>query len=347
MVKLRGMKRYLASLTLTLCCLSGLTHASSAPHLDKSILNHYTTATITPPTPSTKGSLISTLNELYAKLNPHSKHSMLDRLAYFSAFFLEKPYVLFPLGEGHPSEYDEMPRARLDSFDCETYVDTVLALSFAKNPQAFEHCLDTIRYEKGAVSFTTRNHFTSLDWNQHNQENGYLEDITTRLLDRKHHPVAKYATTVINKKGWYEKLPLSFIRIPNLNFEERQKRLNKLHAEGKRFQAQKVKLAYIPLKTLLGKDGAFLQQQIPSGAIIEIVRPHWALQAIIGTDLDVSHLGFAFWKDHTLYFRQASSVAHQVIDTPLLEYLKALSKNPTIGGINIQIIKVKTPLNQC
>ena len=79
-------------------------------------------------------------------------------------------------------------------------------------------------------------------------------------------------------------------------------------------------------------------QQIPNAAIIEIVRPNWDLTKEIGTHLNVSHIGFAIWKNKTLYFRQASSIHHQVIDTPLTSYLyDALKNSETIKGINIQI----------
>lgn len=340
------MKRYLASLTLILYSLSGLAEHSSAVRLDQSILNRYQTKTSLSTTSEPPG-LSQEIKTLYQKLANRSDQSMLGRLTYFSEYFLGKPYVLFPLGEGYPSRYDEMPRVRLDAFDCETYVDTVLALSLAKQPNAFKHCLDKIRYQDGHVSFTTRNHFTSRDWNQHNQKNGYLKDITTRLVDSNNQPVAKYASTTIDKKGWYRKLPLSFIRIQTLDMQVREKRLKALHAEGEQFKAEQVIVPYITLEQLTGKNGTHLLRQIPSGAIIEIVRPDWHLKSIIGTDLDISHLGFAFWKDNVLYFRQASSSKHQVIDVPLSDYLHELSKNPTIGGINIQIVKPSTPRAAC
>lgn len=104
-------------------------------------------------------------------------------------------------------------------------------------------------------------------------------------------------------------------------------------------------IPYIPLGQLINHQGqlnTYLLKQIPSGAIIEIVRPNWHLKEIIGTDLDISHLGFAFWKNNILYFRQASSTEHKVVDLPLLTYLNEASKNPTIGGINVQIIKAKS-----
>ncbi len=83
----------------------------------------------------------------------------------------------------------------------------------------------------------------------------------------------------------------------------------------------------------------YLFKQIPNGAIIEIVRPNWDLTKQIGTHLNISHLGFAFWQQGNLIFRHASSEARQVTETPFIHYLKKAKKSPTIKGINIQVLK--------
>lgn len=82
--------------------------------------------------------------------------------------------------------------------------------------------------------------------------------------------------------------------------------------------------------------------QIPNGAIIEIVRPNWDLYKIIGTNMNVSHLGFVVWENNKPYFIHASSDKLMVVKTSLIDYLKNAKKNPTIKGINIQIITSKS-----
>jgi hypothetical protein len=101
------------------------------------------------------------------------------------------------------------------------------------------------------------------------------------------------------------------------------------------------KLPYIPLTALFQSNGQANQalfDQIPDGAIIEIVRPNWSLKDKIGTNLDVSHLGFAFRHDGQLWFRNASSQFHRVVDEPLISYLDKARSSPTIKGINIQVL---------
>lgn len=348
MGKLRTIMRHLFFILLSIVIHQGFAEPQALAHLDKSILQHYQNAhTTTAFLP--QQSIDKKIDKLYEHIQK-KEDTTTARLYYFSEYYLNYPYILFPLGEGHPSKYDEMPRIRLDGFDCQTYVDTILALTLADNTKHFKQCLDKVRYRDGIVSFVTRNHFTSLDWNKNNQLNGYLEDITPSIRDEKKQVVAQYASTEIDKASWYKKLPQARIRIPTLTTEQQAIRLAALHAEGKHFQPQNTVVPYIPLNQLITQQGQLnstISSQIPSGAIIEIVRPNWPLKAIIGTNLDISHIGFAFWKSDILYFRQASSSAHKVIDIPLLDYLNEAAKNPTIGGINIQMIKGKTPRSNC
>ena len=87
-------------------------------------------------------------------------------------------------------------------------------------------------------------------------------------------------------------------------------------------------------------------KQIPNGAIVEIIRPNWDLYKVIGTNLNVSHLGFVVWEKDKPYFIHASSDKLMVVKTPLIEYLNIARDNPTIKGINIQIIKIHWPIEE-
>ena len=95
----------------------------------------------------------------------------------------------------------------------------------------------------------------------------------------------------------------------------------------------------IPLSAFFNKNNQIkpeILKQIPHGAIIQIVRLHWNLVDKIGTQLDISHLGFAIWKENQLYFRNASSIHHQVVDEPFHKYLQKAMKSATIKGIHIE-----------
>lgn len=287
------------------------------------------------------------ISELYHRLNSMPNTSMAERIDWISAQFMGKTYELGALGEGPKARYDQFPRYRVDAFDCDTYVNTVLSLAMANSLSSFQQCIKFTRYENGIISYVHRNHFTSIDWNKNNQNRGVLKDITPSIKNKQHKPVAQYANALIEKANWYAHKSPSTIRLQSNTNEVQKKRLAELKAKGAILKATQSKIPYVPL-TVLFLDGntpnIYLFDQIPNGAIIEIIRPNWNLRQQIGTNLNVSHLGFAIRSKGQLYFRQASSQQSKVIDVPLIEYLKEAQKSPTIKGINIQIVLPKKPL---
>lgn len=289
------------------------------------------------------------VSKLYHSLNDKPKFTMPVRLEQISAQFLGRPYLLGALGEGRDARFDQGPLYRTDAFDCETYVTTVLALALADNDTTFKQCLRKIRYEKGQISFISRNHFTSLDWNKNNQKQGFLKDITLSFHDELGKPVAKIASALIDKPSWYKHLTPEILRIHSADSKEQITRLADLKARGAKLTAKQTEIAYIPLTALFNSQGqanALLFAQIPEAAIIEIVRPNWNLREKIGTNLNVSHLGFAFWKKGTLFFREASAIHHKIIDIPLIDYLSQARSSPTIKGINVQVVLPQKPLGE-
>lgn len=289
------------------------------------------------------------ITKLYEELNKAKSASMEKRLDMISSFFVGKEYILGALGEGINARFDQEPRYRVDAFDCDTYVTTVLALALAQNTDEFKQCLSNIRYKNGKVSYVTRNHFTSIDWNKNNQDQGYLQDITESIKDKSQHPAFKLSITLIDKPSWFNYLTLKNIRLIKTNPTTQSDRLAELKQRGENLPKVISKLPYIPLTTLFDKQGKpnlFLFSQIPNASIIEIVRPNWSLQNVIGTNLDISHLGFTFWKNGVLFFRQASSIEGHVVEISLIDYLKEALLNPTIKGINIQVIQPKVPFEK-
>lgn len=275
--------------------------------------------------------------------NPTPMPSRLDKI---SRYFLDIPYEYNALGEGEGADYDQGPLYRTDIFDCETYIDTVVAIALAPNFKNFTQCIKHIRYRDGDVSFTHRNHFASLDWNPNNQKAGIFKDITESFVDEEGKPVAKMATAVIDKPRWYKKLPSSRIRLPEASLEEKIQKLKALQREGRALKAEEANTPYIPLTALFndkGEPNQALFNQIPDGAIIEIVRPNWDLTKQAGSHLNISHMGFAFREKGELRFRHASLLNKRTSDMSLIEYLASTRSSPTIRGINVQVVVPKKP----
>ncbi len=286
----------------------------------------------------------ATIKQLYHTLHTMPNTSMGNRIDWISAYFKGIPYVLNPLGEGPKARYDQYPRYRVDAFDCDTYVNTVLALALANSLGSFQQSIKQIRYKNGHVAYLYRNHFTSIDWNRNNQNRGVLKDITTTIIDKNEQPVALIATAMIDKPSWYQHKTLKIIRLQKGTKAEKQKRLQELQKKGSKLEITESNIPYIPLTALFSKKNepnTYLFSQIPNGAVIEIVRPNWNLKKEIGTALNVSHLGFGIWIRGQLFFREASSKEGKVVDVPLINYLKEALTSPTIKGINIQIVDKK------
>ncbi len=288
-----------------------------------------------------------TIKELYHRLNSMPNTSMAERIDWISKHFLGKVYELGALGEGAKAHYDQYPQYRVDAFDCDTFVNTVLSLALADSVESFRQCQKLDRYKEGKVAYIYRNHFMSLDWNINNQKRGILKDITLDIKDQKNKSVALYAVALIDKPSWYAHKNLSTIRVQNSDKRKQQKLLDELKQKGSHLEVATAKMPYIPFTALFTKDNQpnlYLFSQIPHGAIVQIVRPNWDLRKIIGTSLNVSHLGFAIRDKDQLYFRQASSQLGKVVDVPLVDYLKEAQSSPTIKGINVQIVLPQKPL---
>ena len=303
-------KKTLLACALSLICNSFLVKAETVQEVDSQIVRYY--KEINPSLPIDK------------------------KVALFSKLFLGQPYILGALGEGNKGKYDQSPLYRLNGFDCTTYVETVLGLSYSSSLNQFKKRIVEVRYHSKQPSYLTRNHFTSLDWNPNNIQKGFIRDIASRIVGLNDQPIFKVATATINKKAWLSHKKIEDIKISPLTLKA--SRLASLKNAANKFPPKQAKINYLPLSKLFtsqGKPISFIFNQIPNSSIIEIVRPNWQLLNKIGTNLNVSHLGFGIRKNKILYFREASSIEGKVIDIPLTKYLSAYINSPTIKGIAV------------
>lgn len=97
------------------------------------------------------------------------------RIELLSAQFLGRPYKVAPLGGG--PELKELLNTETRSFDCVTYVETVLALSRSPSQAVFPRLLKSIRYHHGRIGWTTRNHYM-VDWARRNESEGLIRNAT-------------------------------------------------------------------------------------------------------------------------------------------------------------------------
>jgi hypothetical protein len=265
-----------------------------------------------------------------------SMYSTPDKIALFSNVLVGKPYQTEPLGEGDLGEYSQAPLFRFDRFDCETFVDIVLALSYAKQDSDFLPTINHIRYYNGEVSFATRNHFTDVDWIPNNIAAGFIYNITDKVAGTL--LPLQTQTVYINKQEWYAHLPLSRIKINGLTVGQKQFLLEKLRMQGQYLQNKSVSTRYLLARDILAHENDIFKR-IPQGAIIFIIRPNYPFLQRIDTELSIAHMGFAIRDKQQLYFRHASSMYKKVVNVPFQQYLQFISKQDKANGILIYAVR--------
>lgn len=254
------------------------------------------------------------------------------RMDQVSNSFLDLPYGDGgPLGEGETGRFDQDPLYRFDTFDCTTFVETVVSLALSKNVDEFEDNMNRIRYEKGEIDYLTRNHFPSLQWIPNNIENGMLKEINDQILSL---PEQRLAEAVIDLPNWLKHIKIEEIQVPLATLEEKQNLLQELHDLSVNYSPVVARLNYLPISTLLVKPEVL--KLIPHGSVVNFVRPNWDLTASIGTHMNVSHQGIIFQRRNGTYLRHASvSGIKKVMEVPLFDYLKKFENHPTLKGIHL------------
>ena len=198
------------------------------------------------------------------------KLTLPEKIDYLSKQFINAPYQLGVLGEGEKGLYDQSPLFQSQAFDCQTFVETVLALSQSNSLPAFQKKMNAIRYKDNTPDYLARNHFISLDWIPNNTKKGFIKDITPTFLNEENVPVFLLSKTLINKNGWLLNKTVEDLKISNESLKI--KRLKTLKSHASAYPKQNVSLPYLPLTTLFNKKkqpNLYLFKQIPNGSIIK------------------------------------------------------------------------------
>ncbi len=242
--------------------------------------------------------------------------------------YLGRPYLLGNLGEGLDGRYDRDPLFRVDAFDCQTFVETVLAETISRNSGDLLRAMNSIRYRDGRIGYFDRNHFPEVDWIPNNAAAGLLQEITAEVAPDTLRAIRIY----IDRAGWVEAHGADAIQIPGLPAAEKRRRLEELKAEGSAMRGEWANIPYVASADLLDFN---VRDRIPSGAILSVVRENWFPPGG-GTQMAISHMGFAIWKEGVLYYRNASSTEKAVVDIRLTDYVKKILHSETVRGFNIQ-----------
>ena len=234
------------------------------------------------------------------------------RTLHFAKKMLGVPYVAGTL-DGNE---EEQLVVLVDSLDCTTFVETVLAFCIAdkrgeRDYEGFKNALTQVRYRDGILNgYTSRLHYFS-DWILNNEQMGFVKECTSETACSQPKELwLDFMTTHVDSY-----LPMK--KNPEL--------VKEMAAHEKNWQGTVV--SYIPKEKLnLSPE----ELKIKDGDVLALVTN------IKG--LDVVHVGFAFWKDNQLHLLHASSSAKKVIEDPKTQYESSKNTKAHIGVRAIRFV---------
>ena len=221
--------------------------------------------------------------------------------------FLDVPYVANTL----ETDGEESLIFNCDEVDCTTFVEYVLAMSLCKeqgnemSETEFANNVQKIRYRDGVIDgYTSRLHYMT-DWINNGIRNGFLEDVTGANSQYTTPVKVSYMSTY---SGRYKQLANSPENVAKMKTIE-----NSLSGEI---------VKWIP-KDKVKHSG---EPYIKNGDIILITSSN--------PNLDIAHMGIAFYVGNTLTMLHASSDKEVVLAEPLS--LRAyLKQNDNFSGIRV------------
>ena len=134
---------------------------------------------------------------------------MSRRLQSLSKRFLGRPYSINPLVGS--AEIPEVLTLSLDSFDCVTYMETVVALAGARTANDFTSRLKRIRYDHGKVEWRRRNHYMT-DWIRNNERAGLVRQMKVESVVRRKERLLNVVPGLPPKKQRFACTPKQSIR---------------------------------------------------------------------------------------------------------------------------------------
>jgi hypothetical protein len=236
-----------------------------------------------------------------------------DRVVAVSDPLVGADYSLGPLGEGASGGPDADPRLRYDAFDCTTFVETAMALSFAARSEDVEPVLDRIRYRDATPSFENRRHFPAAEWIPELIGLGFLEDITRDVAAGD----VRTETTILSPRVWDRR---------------KLKILDELPPE--RIPDGKFPLDVWPLEAALANYRA-----IPSGTVLSIMRTDRPRLPV-----RITHQGLVIVRDGEHFLRHAADAPFErVVDEPLGAYLKRIRAYRGWYVVGIHLARITEP----
>ncbi len=231
-------------------------------------------------------------------------------------FYLGKPYLANPLGEGEKSPYAPMPLYRDDGFDCTTYVETVLANTGTNSESNNLHeRMALLRYVDGKIDFFSRAHLMEYHWIPNAIKYKFIVPYELEQTIK--------TDFNLNLRQWY--LNNKSVK----NKDELYLRRAKLQTTNARAH-----IAYIPTKHI---NKAFIKK-LPDFMVVFFIKrlPAKSWEGQNEEQSLITHMGLL--KNEKLY--HASKSNKNVVKVDLLDYLNS---NQSFIGVSFYKVLQATP----
>lgn len=209
-----------------------------------------------------------------------------ERVAFLTKQFINAPYIYSDILSGGNDTYSAQSIYRLDKFDCQTFVQVIIAFLHAHNKDQFHSTIQKMAFKDGKNITSNNNNFPDGDWNPENRKQGFIEDVTSNGALA---PFALFTSANLTRKRWASYQHQKIIGNTQRNYFET------------------VWISYLPKEILLKNiDNHYVINQtlfdkIPTPSVLEVVKDskNWKIgdkyvRDIIGSELNVSHMGILY-----------------------------------------------------
>ncbi len=225
-------------------------------------------------------------------------------------YYLDKAYVINPLGEGEDAPYAKGPLFRDDAFDCTTYVEALLAQHKSQeNTDDFLENLLLLRYSDGELDFFKRAHFMEFQWIPNALKQGFIEEYPLEL--------AEEYLMEIDMETWF---------LQNNSVKNKDDAYKNKAKEQKNIQFS---FSFIPKN----KIDNFFVEELSNEMVVFFLRelPANTIAGQKNKQKHITHMGII--NNGVLY--HASSTKKKVVRVNFIDYLNA---NKGIVGIALYLI---------
>ena len=225
------------------------------------------------------------------------------RLEYFSKELLGTPYRLGPMGESYLDSVEQGPLVYMDSLDCVTYLEHVLAMALSKSERNIFGMLQRIRYKDGVVDYSHRKHYLIADWVGDGRFAAPVQVPGDSLLKK-----------VIGKNDFFKKKKLKYL------------------VDGKGAPDPEITIRFLPYDEAI--QWASKVHEGPLKVLgVALVAPM--------EKLDATHTGFLVLRPGEMPILRHAAYKKQVMELPLREYLEGRNKEKVPGISLFEFLQAK------